>query len=79
MHEMIQLVNEMSPFLLLGFLLAGLMHAFIPHSVYGKYLSVNNWRSVLYATLFGIPLPLCSPQRCRYAAKAPARVQRSPS
>lgn len=60
MYEMLQLVNEMSPFLLLGFLLAGLMHAFIPHSVYGKYLSVNNWRSVLYATLFGIPLPLCS-------------------
>ncbi|MBO5699149.1 MAG: SO_0444 family Cu/Zn efflux transporter [Bacteroidaceae bacterium] len=60
MYEMLQLVNEMSPFLLLGFLLAGLMHAFIPHSIYGKYLSANNWRSVLYATLFGIPLPLCS-------------------
>ena len=60
MFEMIQLVNEMSPFLLLGFFLAGLMHAFVPHSLYGKYLSANNLRSVLYATLFGIPLPLCS-------------------
>ncbi len=60
MHEMLQLIGEMSPFLLLGFFLAGLMHAFIPNALYGKYLSANNWRSVLYATLFGIPLPLCS-------------------
>lgn len=60
MYEMLQLINEMSPFLLLGFFLAGLMHAFIPNTLYGKYLSADNWRSVLNATLFGIPLPLCS-------------------
>ena len=60
MHEILQLIGEMSPFLLLGFFLAGLMHAFVPNTLYGKYLSANNLRSVLYATLFGIPLPLCS-------------------
>ncbi len=54
------LLNEMSPYLLLGFLLAGLMHAFVPGSLYSKYLAKGDFRSVLYAALFGIPLPLCS-------------------
>ena len=54
------LLCEMSPYLLLGFLLAGLMHAFIPRQVYANYLSQPNFRSVLLAALFGVPLPLCS-------------------
>ena len=60
MHEIIHIINEMSPYLLLGFLLAGLMHAFIPQKYYSRYLAKPNFRSVLNATLFGIPLPLCS-------------------
>lgn len=54
------LLNEMSPYLLLGFLLAGLMHVFVPGSLYSRFLAKGNFRSVLYAALFGIPLPLCS-------------------
>lgn len=54
------LLCEMAPYLLLGFLLAGLMHAFIPRQVYANYLSKPNFRSVLLAALFGVPLPLCS-------------------
>lgn len=60
MEKIIELINEMSPYLLLGFLLAGLMHAFVPGTVYSRYLSKANLKSVLLATLFGIPLPLCS-------------------
>ena len=60
MQEIIHIINEMSPYLLLGFLLAGLMHAFIPQKYYSKYLSKPNFKSVVNATLFGIPLPLCS-------------------
>ena len=60
MQEIIHIINEMSPYLLVGFLLAGLMHAFIPQQYYSKYLAKPNFRSVLNATLFGIPLPLCS-------------------
>ena len=52
--------NEMSFYLLLGFLFAGILHVFIPQRLFSNYLSQNNWTSVLYATLFGIPLPLCS-------------------
>lgn len=50
----------MSPYLLLGFLIAGVLHAFVPTSVYARYLSGTGWRSVVAAALFGIPLPLCS-------------------
>ena len=32
MQEIVHLLNEMSPYLLLGFLLAGVMHAFMPKS-----------------------------------------------
>ena len=52
--------NEMSFYLLLGFLFAGILHVLVPQQLFSKYLSKNNWVSVLYATLFGIPLPLCS-------------------
>lgn len=60
MEQFIQLVGEMAPYLLLGFFLAGLMHAFIPGRFYARYLSAGSFRSVIYAALFGIPLPLCS-------------------
>lgn len=60
MHEIIHLINEMSPYLLLGFLLAGVMHAFLPANYIGKYMSGRSFRSVINAAIFGIPLPLCS-------------------
>lgn len=52
--------GEMSPYLLLGFLIAGILHVFVPRTFYNKYLSRDNKLSVLYAALLGIPLPLCS-------------------
>lgn len=52
--------GEMSPYLLLGFLIAGILHVFVPRSFYNKFLSRDNKLSVLYAALLGIPLPLCS-------------------
>ena len=60
MNEIISLVNSMSPYLLLGFFLAGMMHAFIPAYLFRKYLSKNSFSSVLNAAMLGIPLPLCS-------------------
>jgi len=52
--------GEMSPYLLLGFLIAGILHVFVPRTFYGQYLSRDNRFSVVYAALLGIPLPLCS-------------------
>ena len=59
-NAFISLLNEMSPYLLLGFLFAGLLHVYVPRGIYMRYLSQNDFRSVLWAALFGIPLPLCS-------------------
>lgn len=60
LSQLLALVAEMIPYLLLGFLFAGLLHVLVPNKFYQKYLSQNNFRSVLLASLFGIPLPLCS-------------------
>lgn len=51
---------QMSPYLLLGFLIAGILHVYVPGRFYTKYLSSGNRLSVLYAALLGVPLPLCS-------------------
>ena len=60
MNEILNLMNSMAPFLLLGFTLAGIMHAFVPGKLYQQHLGKSNFRSVLYATMIAIPLPLCS-------------------
>ena len=60
LNEIWALLCEMSPYLLLGFLLAGLMHEFVPSTLYTKYLGDRSLRSVVLAALFGVPLPLCS-------------------
>jgi len=60
MQEIINLINEMSPYLLLGFGIAGLMHTFVPNRLYSRYLSGHTFRSVFYAAALGVPLPLCS-------------------
>ena len=59
-NAFVTMLNSMSPYLLLGFLIAGLLHAFVPSSIYSRYLAGTGLRSVATAALFGIPLPLCS-------------------
>lgn len=60
MNEIWNLINEMSPYLLLGFAFAGILHAFVPARIYRRYLGGADFRSVLWAALIGVPLPLCS-------------------
>jgi uncharacterized membrane protein YraQ (UPF0718 family) len=55
-----ELTLEMSPYLLLGFLIAGVLYVYFPQEKVIKYLGRNNWKSILNAALIGIPLPLCS-------------------
>jgi len=59
-HTFVTMVNEMSPYLLLGFFIAGLLHAFVPSRIYARYLAGTGARSVLWAAALGVPLPLCS-------------------
>lgn len=58
--SLLKVVSEMSPYLLLGFLIAGILHVFVPKGFYRKYLSRDNKWAVLWAALLGVPLPLCS-------------------
>lgn len=59
-RELVAILLEMSPYLLLGFFFAGLMHLLFPEKKVMKYLGGNNFTSVMNASLLGIPLPLCS-------------------
>ena len=54
------IIGEMAPYLLLGFLFAGLLYAFIPRNKIEKYFAGNSFRSSFLASIFGVPLPLCS-------------------
>ena len=59
-NAFVSMLNDMSPYLLLGFLIAGVLHSFVPSSIYSRYLAGTGLRSVATAAAFGIPLPLCS-------------------
>ena len=58
--ELVRLVNEMSPYLLLGFFFAGILRVVFPRKVISRYMGHSNFRSVFNATVLGIPMPLCS-------------------
>ena len=58
--QFVTLFSEMAPFLLLGFLLAGILHVWVPNHLYVPKISKPNFKSVLWSALFGVPLPICS-------------------
>ncbi len=55
-----EVLVEMAPYICLGFFMAGLIHIFINPQTIIKYLGKGRFRSVIYAAVLGIPLPLCS-------------------
>ena len=55
-----QVMLELSPSLLLGLLIAGLMHVYLPTGFVHRGLSRPSLSSVTRASLIGVPLPLCS-------------------
>jgi hypothetical protein len=54
------MLNEMSPYILLGFLFAGALHAFVKPELMTQHLAGKGWKPSLKAALLGVPLPLCS-------------------
>ena len=60
LNSLLYLLNEMSPYILLGFLIAGVLHAFISRETFARHLSDNSLGTVVKAALIGVPLPLCS-------------------
>ena len=51
---------EMSPFLMLGFLISGLLYIFISKETIANNLGKPGALSVIKAAIFGVPMPLCS-------------------
>ncbi len=51
---------EMAPYLLLGFLVAGLLSGWLTRGFVQRHLGGSRWASVIRATLVGVPMPLCS-------------------
>lgn len=60
LYSLLAILNEMSPYILLGFLIAGILHVFVKPEVMSRHLAGNGLKPVAKAALFGIPLPLCS-------------------
>ena len=59
-NELAFLVNEMAPYLLLGFLFAGILKVFFPQHQIKRFMGGRDTRSVVNAALLGVPMPLCS-------------------
>jgi len=57
---LIELSNAMAPYILFGLVFAGVLHEFVPDTIVTKHLGKDNIFSVIKATLFGVPLPVCS-------------------
>ena len=55
-----QILLELSPSLLLGLFIAGLVHVYVPAAAIHKRLSRPDLASTVRASLLGVPLPLCS-------------------
>lgn len=58
--EAFRLFLEMSPYLLLGYFFAGLIHIIFPKEKVVQHLGGNGMIPVLKAAIVGVPLPLCS-------------------
>jgi uncharacterized membrane protein YraQ (UPF0718 family)/copper chaperone CopZ len=55
-----QVMLDLSPSLLLGLLIAGLMRVYLPKGLVHRGLNRSDMRSAARASLIGVPLPLCS-------------------
>jgi hypothetical protein len=60
LRESYNLFSSLAPYLLLGFFAAGILYAFIPPEAILRHLSGIGLKPVLKASIFGVPLPLCS-------------------
>ena len=54
------MLAEMAPYLLLGFIVAGLLSVFISPEWVERHLGGSRFGQIFKASLFGVPLPLCS-------------------
>ncbi len=59
-RETLRLFVEISPYLIIGFLFAGLLHTLLGEKYIRKHFARSGIWSTTKAAIFGIPLPVCS-------------------
>jgi len=59
-QNFLALFIESAPWLLLGLLVAGIMHELVPVSFLEKHMGSSSFGSISKAAIIGAPLPLCS-------------------
>mgnify|MGYP000150117526 CR=1 FL=1 len=57
---LLDLSNAMAAYILFALLFAGILHELVPDSIVTKHLGKESISSVIKATVFGVPLPVCS-------------------
>lgn len=60
LKSLLFMLNSMSPYILLGFLIAGVLHAFVSQRAMSRHLAGSGPLACVKAALIGVPLPLCS-------------------
>lgn len=60
LNECWQVTISLAPWLLLGCLLAGVLHVCVPPGLIRRHLGGGRFSAVLKAVALGVPLPLCS-------------------
>lgn len=59
-ENFLTLLNAMSIYIIAGLFIAGILKQFIPDDFVAKHLGEDSTSSVVKATIFGLPLPVCS-------------------
>lgn len=59
-NNFLKLLDAMSIYVMVGLLIAGILKQIIPDDFVSSHLGTDSTSSVVKATLFGIPLPVCS-------------------
>ena len=59
-HSFWEVLGQMAPYLLFGYLIAGILSVFVTTDTVKTHLGGSKFGSILKAALFGMPLPLCS-------------------
>ena len=60
LEALTDLSNAMAPYILFGLFFAGILHEIVPDTFVSKHLGKDSIGSVVKATVFGVPLPVCS-------------------
>lgn len=59
-YNFIYILSEMAPYLLFGFLVAGILSQIIPTSWVQRHLAGRGYSPIIKSAMIGVPLPLCS-------------------